>query len=66
LALLVAGLIALIAALILEIRVLPAVSFDGLGAASTSAEIKRAVACAAAFLAPGPEPGCRVEPLLAR
>jgi len=66
LVLLVAGLIALIAALLLEIRILPAVSLDGRAAAPTSNEIKRALICAGALLSPGSDPGCRVEPLLVR
>ncbi len=68
LVLLVAGLIALIAALILEIRVLPAVSMNmsASDATPTSNDIKRAVTCAVALFAPGPDPGCRPGPLLPR
>ncbi len=64
--LLVAGLIALLAALLLEIRALPAGSLDQLETVPTVNDIKRAVICAGALLSPGPDPGCRVEPLLVR
>jgi hypothetical protein len=66
LVLLVAGLLALIAALILEIRVLPAVSVNASDATSTANDVKRAITCAVALFAPGPDPGCRGGPLLPR
>ena len=66
LVLLISGLIALLAVLLLEVRALPAGSLDAPGTVLTGNEIRRAVVCAGALLSPGPDPGCRIEPPFVR